>query len=397
LRKLLACLALLIIVAGVLSGCWSRKEMSELAIVLGAGIDRTPDDQVRLTLQLARPRAFAAAAGEGAGGKEPPTWVISETGKSILDVQRKLAMRISRHIYWAHDVIVVFGGEAARHGVRKYTNFFSRGLQPRETMWVMVTKGEAKDILETGSELEKSSAQDIGFLARARTGYSVNWKDFIMMMATRGSNPIATRVEVLERGVTPGGLAGDKTAKQKGVALAGTAVFREDKLAGWLDESETRGLLWLRGEVLKGVITFPSLTEPGKELSVDIIRGHTEVEPQYDGESVCFNVKIVVEGDFSEDQSKEEIVERKVRKAIEKEMAREIEDKARLVLLKAQGEYGVDIFDFGTAFHRKYPREWAELKGRWDEVFAGAGVDFEVEAHLRRSGLQGRRTSIREE
>lgn len=396
-RKLLVCLALLIMMAGALSGCWSRKELGELAIVLGAGIDRTPDDQVRLTLQIARPYAFAGGGGEGAGGKEPPTWVISETGRTVLDAQRKLSAKISRHIYWAHDVIVVFGEEAARHGVRKYTNFISRGLQPRETMWVLVAKGEAKDILETHTKLEKSLAQEIGFLARARTGYSVNWKDFIMMLATRGSNPIATRVDIVESGVTPGGLAQEKTTKHTGAALTGTAVFHEDKLVGWLDESETRGLLWLRGEVLKGVIILPSLTEPGKEMSVEIIRGHTEVKPQYDRESVWFNVKIVVEGDMSEDQSNEEILEREVRKAIEKEMAREIEEKVRLVLLKAQGEYGLDVFDFGTAFRRKYPREWAELKGRWDEVFAGAGVDIAVEAHLRRSGLQGRRTSIREE
>lgn len=397
-RKLLACLALLIIVAGVLSGCWSRKELSELAIVLGAGVDRTPDDQVRLTLQIARPHAFAAGGGEGAGGKEPPTWVISETGSTILDAQRKLATRISRHIYWAHNITVVFGEEAARNGIRKYTNFFSRGVQPRETAWVMVAKGEAKDILETGSALEKSSAQDIGFLSRAKTGYSVNWKDFIVMLATRGSNPIATRVDIMESGITPGGATQDKPVKRKGVAFTGTAVFQQEKLVGWLDESETRGLLWLRGEVLKGVITLPSLKEPGKEMSVEIIRGHTEVEPQYDGESVWFKVKIDAEGDLAEDQSIHlNILDREEQEAVEKEMAGEIEEKARLALEKAQGEYRSDIFDFGMAFHRKYPREWAELKDRWNEVFAGAGVDFEIEAHLRRSGLQGRRTSIREE
>jgi len=169
-RNKLAFFALLIIIAGVLGGCWSRKELSEMAIVLGAGVDRAPGDQVRLTLQIARPSAFMAG-GEGGGGKEPSTWVISETGETILDAQRKLSTKISRHIYWGHNVILVFGEETAREGLRKYTNFFSRGVQSRETMWVMVAKGEARDILKSDTELEKSSAQDIGFLARARTGF----------------------------------------------------------------------------------------------------------------------------------------------------------------------------------------------------------------------------------
>ncbi|MFA4884617.1 MAG: Ger(x)C family spore germination protein [Desulfotomaculaceae bacterium] len=393
-RKLLACLALLIIMAGILSGCWSRKEMSELAIVLGAGIDRTPDGQVRLTLQLARPGALAGAGGEGAGAKEPTTWVISETGSTILDVQRKLAMRISRHINWTHNVIVVFGEEAARHGMRQYTNFFTRSPQTREITWILVAKGQAKDILETTSRLENSSAQDIGYLARAKAGYSVNFKDFKVMLATKGSNPIASRVEIVERGVSPG-TEKEKSVKHEGAALTGTAVFREEKLVGWLDESETRGLLWLRGEILRGVITLPSLTDQGKEMSVEIMRGHTEVEPYYDGESVWFVVKIVVEGDLLEQQSSEDITERDVRKAIEKEISRKVEEKARLALEKAQGEYGVDIFDFGVAFHRKYPKIWPELEDRWDEVFAGAYVDFTVEAHLRRSGLIGKRGTER--
>ncbi|MDF9408402.1 MAG: Spore germination protein B3 precursor [Pelotomaculum sp. PtaB.Bin013] len=395
-KKLLACLLLLFFMAGVSSGCWSRKELNELAIVLGAGVDRTPDAQVRLTLQLAKPSASAGGSAGGAVGTEPPTWVVSGTGETVLDAQRKLANRISRHIYWAHNVILVFGEEAARCGIRRYMDFFSRAPQPRETIWVMVAKGEAKDILETYSELEKTSAQDIGYLARAKTGYSVNLKDFLIMLATKGSNPIASRVDVVERGVTLGGLVPGKPVQQKGAALTGTAVFRGETLAGWLDESETRGLLWLRGKVLKGIISVPSLTEPGKEMSIDIIRGHTEAQPQYDGESVWFNVKIVVEGDLLEQQSGEEIMEREVREAVEKEMAGEVEEKARLTLEKAQREYGVDIFDFGAAFHRKYPKAWAELKDRWDEVFAGAGVNFTVEAHLRRSGLEAGKTSEKE-
>jgi len=59
-KKLLTCLLLLVLMAGILSGCWSRKELQELAIVLGAGVDRTPDGQVQLTLQLSRPSVMPA-------------------------------------------------------------------------------------------------------------------------------------------------------------------------------------------------------------------------------------------------------------------------------------------------------------------------------------------------
>ncbi|OPX89357.1 MAG: hypothetical protein A4E54_00992 [Pelotomaculum sp. PtaB.Bin117] len=77
-------------------------------------------------------------------------------------------------------------------------------------------------------------------------------------------------------------------------------------------------------------------------------------------------------------------------------MAGEVEDKVRLALEKAQGEYRVDILNFGESFHRKYPKVWPKLKDSWDEVFAGSGVNITVEAHLRRSGLETKRTSEKE-
>ncbi len=392
-KKRFTCLILLAVTAAVLSGCWSRKEMSELAIVLGAGIDRAPGNQVMLTLQLALPKGFKPGA--GAGGEQPATWVVSETGRTVYDAQRKLAARLSRHIYWDHNAILVYGEDAARQGIRRYTNFFSRSTQTRETMWTMVARGKAKDILETVSVLENSSAMAAGCLARAGTGYAVKFINFKIMLATKGSNPVASRVEVVASGVTPAPDK-EKPVRTKGVALTGTAVFREDKLAGWLDETETKGMLWLRDELEQDVVVLPSPSGPEKYSSIDIIQSHTKVEPQYDGKSVRFNVKIVTEGALREQQSTENITEPEVWNDLENKLAGAIEHQARLALNKARGEYGVDIFNFGTAFHRKYPREWAELQDRWDEVFTGAQVDFTVEAHLRHSGLVGRRTSLRE-
>ncbi len=238
-KKLLACLTLFVVMSGFLSGCWSRKELGELAIVLGAGVDRAPDNQVRLTLQLARPRSFAGGSETGGGGAEATTWVVSETGTTVQDAERKLAGRISRRIYWAHSGMVVFGEEAARHGIQYYTNFFYRGPHPRETTWVLVAKGEAKDILETSSELEYSSAQDIGFMTRGKTVFPVNLKEMVIMRATPGTNIAIPRVEVVDSGVIQGP-GKEKPAGHKGVALTGTAVFSKVNMLGWLDDSETR-------------------------------------------------------------------------------------------------------------------------------------------------------------
>jgi len=390
-----AALLLLIILTLVLGGCWSRREMNELAIVLGAGVDRTPDNKVQLTLQLARPAAFTGGTEGGGGGsqlKQNIVWVVSETGDTIFDAERNMALKVSRRIYWGHDVILVIGEEMAREGVRNVTNFFMRNPQPRETIWVLVTKGEAKLLLESHSELEKSSAQSVGFLSRNKAGFSVMMKDFVMALASRGTNPAAPRVEVQKLG-QPQGPGMEEKLQHEEVGITGTGVFKDDRLVGWLDTSETRGLLWLRGEVKRGIITIPSPGQPDKMISLSIIRGNTRVDPVYDGETIRFNVTMSFEGDLLEQQSIEDLTTPEKVEAIEMEAAEDVYRKCTDALKKAQGEYGTDVFNFGEAFHRKYKKDWKELKEHWNEEFVNAEVNIAVEAHLRRTGLLTRRAS----
>lgn len=392
--KKIAALFLLVILTALLGGCWSRVELSEAAMVLGAGVDWTADKRIRLTLQIARPSAFATG-GEAGGGKEATSWVVSAEGNTIEEALRYLTMQVTRDIHWPHCFVLVIGEDMAKQGTSLVTNFFQRERQTREIMRVMVAQGEAKDFLETSSILEKTSAQAVSFLLRMRTGHSVQLREFAEMLASKGIQPVATRVEVKEVGVTPGQ---DKTSQpQKQVIISGLGVFKEDKLIGWLDANETRGLLWLKGEPMKGEITVPSPEEPAKKISIRIRQKKTKVVPEYDRESLRFDVEVKVEGDIVEQQSRENLAAPEKIKALEKGMAKEIEKRITVALEKAQDEYGVDIFGFGEAFHRKYKKDWRELQDRWDEEFAQAKVNINVEAHVREMGLLTKRASTPEE
>jgi len=390
-------LLFLVLLTGFLGGCWNRKEITEIAIVLGTGVDWTADGRIRLTVQIARPTAFVGGSEAGAGGREAPaSWVVSAEGKTIEEAERYLAMKAPRDLYWGHSVILVFGEEMAKKGTDIARNFFQRDRQPRETMWMMVAKGEAKDFLETYSALAKTSAQAAGFLTRMKTCYAVQLREYAEMLASKGVQPVVTAVEVKEAGVTPGLGQETKSPAYKQVELDGVGVFKDDKLIGWLDAYETRGLLWLKGEVMKGVVTVPSPGERDKQVSIVIRRGKTQVVPVYDGEHLRFDVKVKVEGDMVEQQSRENLAKPEKIRALENEVAADIKRRAAIVLEKAQWEYGADIFGFGDAFHRKYKKKWRELKDRWDEEFARAEVDIAVEAHIREIGLQTRRAGTPE-
>ncbi|HHV79932.1 MAG TPA: Ger(x)C family spore germination protein [Firmicutes bacterium] len=385
--KKTAVVLMLAVLSSLLGGCWSRKEISELAIVLGVGVDLLPNDQIRLSVQIAQPGAFYGGGGARGGGMQTASWAVSAEGKTIDEAARYLAMRVPREIYWGHSMILVIGEKMAREGIGLIGDFFNREKEPRETMWLLVAEGEARDVLECGSILEKTSAQAAAFLTRMKTGFAVELREFAEMLASKGVQPVATRVIVKEQGAVPCAAQEGVATAYRQVEVSGLAIFKEDRLVGWLDDYETRGFLWLKGETFKGIITVPSPGDAYKAVSLRLRQAQTKVVPEYDGERIRFSVKIRTEADMVEQQSFEDLAKPEKIKALESLMAEEIRAMATTALEKVQRGYGVDIFGFGDAFHRKYKEDWRRLKDRWDEEFIRAEVSVTVEAHIREIGM----------
>lgn len=82
-------------------------------------------------------------------------------------------------------------------------------------------------------------------------------------------------------------------------------------------------------------------------------------------------------------------------KKLEQRMAQVIKDEIQLVLEKAQKEWGVDIFGFGKAVHRKYPQVWKKLQSNWRELLSEVNVEIKVKAKIRSSGLSTIPTGVR--
>jgi len=395
--KKITILLLVLFLSAITGGCWSRSEISEKAIVLGTGVDWTEDGLIRLTVQIASPGAFGVSGEAGGGGQEPKAWVVWAEGKTVQEAERYLAMKVPRTIYWGHSVILVIGEEMAKQGTSLVTNVFTRPRGPREIMWFMVARGEAKKVLEAQPLLANTSAQAAGYLTRMETDYSVQLWEYGEMLASKAVQPVVTAIAVQEVGEARGPGPAGKAPPQQGVELSGVAVFKEDKLIGWLDPHETRGLLWLKGKAKKGAITVPSPGEPEREVGIKMRRSSVKIEPEYDGENLWFNVKIYAEGDLVEQQSRVDLAKPEQIKALENAMSEAIKERTTATLEKAQWEYGVDIFGFGEAFHRKYKKDWRELQNQWDEEFSRAGVNVVVEAHVRQIGLVTSRANAQEE
>jgi len=172
------------------------------------------------------------------------------------------------------------------------------------------------------------------------------------------------------------------------VRVAKTAVFKRDKLIGTLDEKESRGLLWVLGKIQKGVISFTAANS-SEVVSIEVTRAHSAVNAKInDTGELVINIFVRMEGNLADQTGMVNLSDFEVRRSIEASLAETIKDEIRSALNKAQKELKSDVFGFGGAFFRAYPRLWRDtLEKRWDELYPFISVNIDVKAYVRRSNL----------
>ncbi len=185
------------------------------------------------------------------------------------------------------------------------------------------------------------------------------------------------------------------STKVNSFSLASTAVFKNYRLVYWLDAYETRGLLFVTRKVKSGIIEVKCPEEKNKIIAFEIIRAGSKIKPEIRDGELTITVEIREEGNVGEDQfaSIDLTVPENISR-LEKIKADAIKKEVEGVIRKAQ-QFNTDIFGFGEAVYRKYPREWKEMEKKWDEIFPLLEVQVKVESRIRRTGLISNPTRIK--
>ncbi|MBE3588440.1 MAG: Ger(x)C family spore germination protein [Thermoanaerobacteraceae bacterium] len=397
----------MLFVSATCTGCWDHREVEDLGIVLLTALDDAPGGKIRLEVQILVPAALAGGGGGGVGGMgggrgsgRKPYRNVDVEAETVFDAIRKLSMETPRRLFFAHNQVIVLSEKLAREkGIPPLLDFFDRNPQIRRDTWLVVARGDIKEIMDVPSQLEVTPAQRVMGIINNREFSSqfaiTRLGDFIEMVEDTGVEPFTAIIEMIPNtavsrvALQPGGPGPEPTHDIK---LTGTAVFRRDKLVGWLDEREARGLMWVRGEVRGGPVKFNLPGDGGPQnISVDILRagrGGVRVEPRLVDGQLSMHIKTSVRVNLVEAQSpgldlnKPETIKR-----LEELLDEAIKEEIMAAVNRLQGDYRSDAFGFGQAVHRKYPRLWRQVEGEWEDVFAGMPVSVDVKATIRRTGL----------
>ncbi|AOY74897.1 Ger(x)C family spore germination protein [Clostridium formicaceticum] len=360
-----------------LTGCWNQREINDLGIAVAMGIDITEEEKIEVTVQMVIPRMLSEDITE-----KNAVVTYTETGLTLFEALRKINLVSSNKTYVGHIQLVVFGESVAKKGIQHVIDFLERDHEFRTQALAIVTKDmSAKELLETGSIMELIPAVHIVDMIQ-NTEYIGTSRRLLLFQVFEEFNSPANHL------VLP--TISKKAVQQpnfiKDLRLDGVAVFQQDRLAGFLNSQETRGYLWVIGEVRGGILVVPPKGKQDELISMEILRTHSKMDVKLIEDNFHLIIEVEEEGNIGGQQNPKDHTNAEGIAFLEKQKEALIYQEIHDAFYIAQNVLGIDFFGFGELVYKKYPHIWKEIEEDWDTIFQTCPVEIKVQAKVKGSG-----------
>ncbi len=376
----------IIFISLLLSGCWDKREINELAISTAISIDKK-DDEYHVAAQVVLPTELSMKGGMGSS----PVTLYEASGKSVNEAIRKLTQVSPRIIYLGHLRVVVISEELAKEGIATTVDFLSRGWEIRSDFYMIVSKGrDAKEILNVQTSLEQIPSNELyNILHTSEANYSstvaVNFFDLKTNLERDGKEGVLTGVEILgdpKKGSSKQNV--EMIIPDAKIKFKELAVFKKDKLVGWLDEQESRGFNEATNQVKStiGLVSCPD----GGEVSIHTKKYNSKIKSKTTSNNPEIEIKVNIVANLGEVSCDIDLTKEKTIEMLQKEYEKVVKNDIQETIKVVQQKYQSDIFGFGAAIYKRNPQQWEKVKDNWDEIFAELPVNVEVDVQISHFG-----------
>lgn len=301
-------IAISLILSFFLTGCFDKVELEERAFVLAMSIDKYKDyldtniekagEEKRYVIGMSMPEI---SEGEKSGNNESNPMenekkaegnsinksIKQGEGSSLSSTMNLIDTYTSQNLYYGHTKAIILGKNILEdeNYFKEVIDTLDRNKQISRKIIILASKSNAKDILEIIPKDEKMIGIYINdFYKNNKRNSSFTFRmdleDIIKNLYSLNGDTIIPTVEI----------------KNDDIHLDGIAILKNYKLISYLDNKQTKGLLWILDKNSLGTITT---NFENSFVSLDIFKKNTKIDfSEENGKIVC-NVNINVNGNIS--------------------------------------------------------------------------------------------------
>ena len=384
-------ISIIIIFSLFLIGCWDLQEPEKLGLITLIGLDITEDNQIRMVVQELTQQKQTSGTVMGEIGTSSQVKLHEVIASTISEATQKMASIDFHRTYYQHASALILSEELVRSvGVDPLLDSWERSSEIRRSMWLLIAKkGQFESIfntnIEAGTDTGKAIKEIIGNkpLNSHLTANTLN--DFLTLIWEKGSEPYTAGISLIDIPI-------NEEKKTEGIksesnsydlSINDTAVFKNLKMVGWMDEKESMGLLWATGGIKGGTITAKF---KGKSLSLRISDASTAVKPLINNGKMIIEINVNITSSIIQSQANIDYEDAEIIKKVEDAQAEEIKKEINAAFEKSK-ILGSDVMGFGNYFFGKYPDQWKKIGSDWNENFPNIELKINVKSTVNNIGL----------
>jgi spore germination protein KC len=380
-----------------LTGCWDRREPKSLAIANSIIYDIKDDGTYKIIVEIMNPISSSGGAGGGgstSGGNKSSSITVVGEAKSPAEAIRNITSGLDKSLFAGHNNARIFSEKIAKKGITTVLDFILRDHLTDETPLMLVVKGEKPDLIYSSSiglsNMFGDYIKNLNDSQNNSTSKSVfiSMLDFVKDYYAEGKEPVMGLAEIVECNTEPSGNTIEPQqpsidSKKYKIKYEGLAVFKEDKLLGYLNGEEAR----VYGMIVNDLkVAHYTINYNDNATVIRIDHSGSNIKTKIDNGKIIIDVKIKNTVELSQEGDTTDITRLEELKKIEKVIDEQIKNDLLATIKKVQTEFASDIFGFGMYMHIQNTKEWEKFKDNWNELFSKATINVEVSTCINRAG-----------
>lgn len=360
----------LVIISCLLTSCWDRFELIELGFVQALALDPAQGGDVRLTTQVSKPMS------------EIPTTTsyenIETQAATIPEAVRDIPLKLGRKAKWDHMQVLLISEQLVKQrNLFRMLDFFRRGYEPRGTILIALTKGNARDYLNKKTLIDQTTGRYLNNILEK--SFQFNAKAIPTTLFDFDKSSLS------EVGVAM--LPYLHIKQNNTLTIEGVALIKNGKIMDIIPVDDVKKLLMLTNQHRGGSLEIPCAKEENQKESFEIQTVQTRIQPMIQGSKPMIHIYTKIQGSpfhLRCHSLKTPEEERHYAHVVEQTVQRKLQSMMETLKRKK-----LDAIGIGNKIYYQNPQRWKKWKENWDEIFAQSDCRIHVSVQITNKGMSG--------
>ncbi|MBW9171254.1 Ger(x)C family spore germination protein [Clostridium estertheticum] len=371
-KKIVSIIFIIIICPIILCGCWNYREIDTLAIVAGMALDKDiVTNKYILTTEVITTQAQGVSS-------IISSQIFTTEGDSVFSAVRDAIEKTGLRLFWSDSKVVIISDSIAREGIIPAIDWTNRSNFVRPDMWLLVAKGNtASEILKTKVKINEVTSFHLddtmnSWKVLSKFTNSMVWS-FIDELSSPGKSEAVTTVENKpnDGNILP--------------IVEGCAIFKSDKLVGYINGNETLYMLMIKNKIKQGLITLINVSGSNANVTLELNDNRTKLTPIYNNGSISMIIDVYPILSIHEIQGTKDFMKEENLGILQSEAEKKIGSQIQALISKLQKDYDSDVLGFGEKFNEEKPKVSKDFTKNGKDIFKNMKTTVNVHVQIKGS------------